>query len=81
VNALKYSYPAERATTARSDRMRVKVPETCHQRNTRHRFSVFQVKSICIEQVGPLGAVPMEEWCVWSMFRVKEGVRVREWSS
>ena len=35
----------------------------------------------CIEQVGPLGAVPMEEWCVWSMFRVREGVRARVWSN
>lgn len=26
--------------------MREKVVEMCHQRNTRHRFSVFQVKSI-----------------------------------
>jgi len=64
VSALRYSYPAERATTARSDKMRVKVLEMCHQRNTRHRFSVLQVKSICIEQVGPLGAIPMEEWCM-----------------
>lgn len=46
VSSRRNSYPAERATTPRRETMRERVPVTCHQRKTRQRFSVFQVKSI-----------------------------------